>query len=209
LTGESEKEIQRSRRRPGARRRSRQGRAELFGSQAKEAEGSPGEGRTIEASVTPGIRAAAGESTGARLRREDLVDRGLRSQGIERGVVLNAAVILDDPRKLDQASRTSGGGKRPGSPARHLVAEGSGLVGSFVTMMRGVLFTAVLIIFVVALVIINNALVWPLSSGCRSRHLRALGAQRRFVLTMMVFERWWWEPCSAPWGPRSGRPWWR
>jgi len=119
--------------------------AELFGSQAKEAEGSPGEGRTIEASVTPGIRAAAGESTGARLRREDLVDRVYDRKELERGVVLNAAVILDDPRKLDQAIKDiEAAGKEAGLPLRAIFVQKAppGWSAQFVTMMRGVLFTA-------------------------------------------------------------------
>jgi ABC-type lipoprotein release transport system permease subunit len=55
--------------------------------------------------------------------------------------------------------------------------------------MRVVLYTAVLIIFVVALVIINNALVMATLERVREiGTLRAVGAQRRFVLAMLVLE---------------------
>ena len=51
------------------------------------------------------------------------------------------------------------------------------------------LFTAVLIIFVVALVIINNALVMATLERVREiGTLRAVGAQRRFILAMLVLE---------------------
>src|SRR5688572_22824004 len=52
-----------------------------------------------------------------------------------------------------------------------------------------VLYTAVLIIFVVALVIINNALVMATLERVREiGTLRAVGAQRRFILGMLVLE---------------------
>jgi ABC-type antimicrobial peptide transport system permease subunit len=56
-------------------------------------------------------------------------------------------------------------------------------------MMRAVLWVAVLIIFVVALVIINNALVMATLQRVQEfGTLRAVGAQRRFVLAMLVLE---------------------
>jgi ABC-type lipoprotein release transport system permease subunit len=65
----------------------------------------------------------------------------------------------------------------------------AGLIGQFATLMRVVLFTAVLIIFVVALVIINNALVMATLERVREiGTLRAVGAQRRFILAMLVLE---------------------
>jgi ABC-type antimicrobial peptide transport system permease subunit len=55
--------------------------------------------------------------------------------------------------------------------------------------MRVVLYVAVLIIFVVALVIINNALVMATLERVRELGtLRAIGAQRRFILSMLVLE---------------------
>jgi len=54
-------------------------------------------------------------------------------------------------------------------------------VGQFVTMIRAVLYISVLIIFAVALVIINNALVMAtLERMPEIGTLRAVGAQRRF-----------------------------
>ena len=52
-----------------------------------------------------------------------------------------------------------------------------------------VLYVAVLIIFVVALVIINNAMVMATLERVREiGTLRAIGAQRRFILAMLVIE---------------------
>jgi ABC-type antimicrobial peptide transport system permease subunit len=58
-----------------------------------------------------------------------------------------------------------------------------------VNMAQIVLFVAVLIIFVVALVIINNAMVMATLERVREiGTLRAVGAQRRFILGMLVVE---------------------
>jgi hypothetical protein len=54
---------------------------------------------------------------------------------------------------------------------------------------RLVLYIAILIIFMIALVIINNALVMATLERVREiGTLRAIGAQRRFILAMLVIE---------------------
>jgi len=65
----------------------------------------------------------------------------------------------------------------------------SGLVGQTVSLFRMVLYTAVLIIFAVALVIINNAMVMATLQRVREiGTMRAIGAQRRFVTAMLLVE---------------------
>jgi ABC-type lipoprotein release transport system permease subunit len=65
----------------------------------------------------------------------------------------------------------------------------SGFIGQFVNMAQMVLSVAVLIIFVVALVIINNAMVMATLQRVQEiGTLRAVGAQRRFILWMLVIE---------------------
>jgi ABC-type antimicrobial peptide transport system permease subunit len=52
-----------------------------------------------------------------------------------------------------------------------------------------VLYIAILIIFVIALVIINNAMVMATLERVKEiGTLRAIGAQRRFILAMLVIE---------------------
>jgi ABC-type antimicrobial peptide transport system permease subunit len=63
------------------------------------------------------------------------------------------------------------------------------MVGQFVTLARLVLWVAVLIIFAVALVIINNAMVMATLQRVKEiGTMRAIGAQRRFVWIMLVVE---------------------
>jgi ABC-type lipoprotein release transport system permease subunit len=179
--------------------------AELFGTRddapkvpaaATPAEASPEaqKGRAISAEATPGLGLAALESlkgTGGRLAREDLASRVYESKQLESGIVLNAAVILKDPREIPATiAAINAAGAAAGLPLKAVSwQEASGMLGQFVTLARVVLFTAVLIIFVVALVIINNALVMAtLERVAEIGTLRAVGAQRRFVLGMLVIE---------------------
>jgi ABC-type lipoprotein release transport system permease subunit len=177
--------------------------AELFGSRQPEAQaaapgpggsaggGSP-PGRTVSANATPGVDAdAALAGLAGRLRREELANRVYDPKQLEQGVVLNAAVILHDPDQLEStAAAIQAAGASAGTPLRAISwQKASGIIGQFVTLSRIVLNIAVLIIFVVALVIINNALVMATLERVQEiGTLRAVGAQRRFIVGMLVIE---------------------
>jgi ABC-type antimicrobial peptide transport system permease subunit len=110
---------------------------------------------------------------------------------LEQGVIMNAAVLLKDESKLAQTvTAIEAAGRQAGLPLKAITwQKAAGLIGQFTTLMRVVLYTAVLIIFVVALVIINNALVMATLQRVREiGTLRAIGAQRRFILAMLVLE---------------------
>ncbi len=63
------------------------------------------------------------------------------------------------------------------------------MIGQFILLARIILYTAVLIIFIVALVIINNAMVMATLERVREfGTMRAIGAQKRFVLAMLLVE---------------------
>src|SRR6266852_3622976 len=81
-------------------------------------------------------------------------------------------------------------GARDGLPLKAISwQKASGIIGQFIMMARIVLYVAILIIFVIALVIINNALVMATLERVKEiGTLRAIGAQRRFILAMLVIE---------------------
>jgi ABC-type lipoprotein release transport system permease subunit len=127
-------------------------------------------------------------------RRADPVDLGSRvySQAeIERGVALNAALILDDPGQLRRTLRDV---QRASDEAKLGLKvldweAASGVVGQFVIMLRIVLLVALVIFFVVAIVVINNAMVMATLQRVKEiGTMRAIGAQRRFVLLMLLVE---------------------
>jgi ABC-type lipoprotein release transport system permease subunit len=110
---------------------------------------------------------------------------------LQNGVILNAAVLLKDSGRLEETRLAiEEAGKRDGLELKAISwQQAAGLVGQFTVLAKIVLYTAVLIIFVVALVIINNALVMATLERVREiGTLRAVGAQRGFVLGMLLLE---------------------
>ena len=196
LTPEREKEIRELKSQMNAKEISRENaEAELFGQKSPEAAASPPPpptpSRTVVADATPGLRVPESDGVGARFVREDLSHRVYDPSQLESGVILNAAVILDDPGRVRETiTAIEAAGRQAGLPLKAISwKEASGLIGQFVSMMKAVLYVAVLIIFVVALVIINNALVMATLERVREiGTLRAIGAQRRFILSMLVIE---------------------
>ena len=151
-----------------------------------------GTSREVVAEATPGhIDDKNTFPAAAERRRKDLEARAFDPADIPRGVVLNAAVILKDPSKLKQTLKAI----QALSQSEHLGVgavpwqDAAGTLGQLVNLARLVLYIAVLIIFVVAMVIINNAMMMAtLSRTDEVGTMRAIGAQRPFVLSMVLAE---------------------
>jgi ABC-type lipoprotein release transport system permease subunit len=191
MSGEKLAEVQALQKAAGAHDVKRENaEAELFGSKPEEApEKAP---RRIEATTTPGVAMRdLGESVGGKLRREETRSRVFPPGEVETGVVLNAAVILDDPKKIPETmAAIEAQGAKDGLSLKAIDwQKAAGIIGQFIDVARSVLYVAILIIFIVALVIINNALVMATLERVREiGTLRAIGAQRRFILAMLVIE---------------------
>jgi ABC-type lipoprotein release transport system permease subunit len=116
-------------------------------------------------------------------------ERSYPPEELQRGLVLNAAIVLDDPSRahhvrgeLENVARALGLQVVDWQTA-------SGTIGQFITVMRLVLVIALGIIFLVALIIVNNAMVMAtLDRVPEIGTLRAIGAQRRFVLGLFLAE---------------------
>jgi ABC-type lipoprotein release transport system permease subunit len=171
--------------------------AELFGAgsggdeAAAKADEAP---RHIVADATPGVKAEMPDIStplAAKLRREEARSRVFPPDEVERGVVLNAAVLLDDPKYMKATmSAIEKQGEKDGLKLKAISwQESAGLIGNFINLANIVLMVAIVIIFTVALVIINNALVMATLERVREiGTLRAIGAQKRFILAMLVIE---------------------
>ncbi len=182
MTEEKAAEIRRIRASAGVKAVSRESaEAELFGGSAEVVTG--GRATPIDES-----RLIARQGQG---RSAELFSRVYSQDEIDHGVALNAAVILDDPRHISEAMPLiREAARRAGVDAKVVTwLEASGLVGQSMNLLRLVLYAAVLIIFAVALVIINNAMVMATLQRVKEiGTIRAIGAQRRFVLVMMLVE---------------------
>jgi ABC-type lipoprotein release transport system permease subunit len=186
LTADKQKEIDALKAAAGAKDVERdKAEEELFGTKQE------APAKTVVANATPGLPAVKGDGLGAKLRRDDMVDRVFDPKEVGTGVILNAAVILNDPNKIDQTiAAIEQAGKDANLPLKAVSwQKASGFIGQMVGAMHGILSVLILIIFMVALVIINNALVMAtLERVPEIGTLRAVGAQRRFVLAMLMIE---------------------
>lgn len=183
MTAEKAKEIAQLKAESGAKAVDRaRAEEELFGS-----------ADTLVSDATAGqidVQAQLGPS-GRNARLEDLSARVYSQEEINQGVVLSAAVILEDPSRLDDTiPAIEAAAKKAGLSLKVATwQQAAGVIGQFVLMAKMVLFVAVLIVFVVAMLIINNAVMMAtLQRTQMIGTMRAIGAQRSYILTMVLFE---------------------
>ncbi len=184
LTAEKKAEIAELKKKSGSREIAREGAEDaLFGEDAK----------VVEASATPGLidDSASFGDTAQALRNKELASRVYSQDEIDQGVVLSAAVMLKDPTRIQETiAEIHAAAERDKVPLKAVSwQEASGLIGQFVLMAKLILYFAVFVIFIVALVIINNAMMM---ATLRRVHeigtMRAIGAQRAFVLSLVLME---------------------
>jgi ABC-type lipoprotein release transport system permease subunit len=184
VTKEKAEEIRRLKETMGAREVSRdRAEQELFGSAAPEPQA------TRQATIDERSLVLGGKARAAAAR--DLSGEVYAQVDIDRGVALNAALILDDPRQLRRTEKDVERAIADTKLGLKVVdwQRASGLVGQFVTLLRGVLFSALVIFFAIALVVINNAMVMATLQRVKEiGTMRAIGAQRRFVVVMLLVE---------------------
>ena len=134
------------------------------------------------------LLAGVGEKRKAALAEET---RAYTQEEIDHGVALNAAILLDDPTRIRESqAAVQAAADAAGLKLKVIDWEAaSGMVGQFVLLLRGILVFALIIFFGVALVIINNAMVMAALQRVKEvGTMRAIGAQRRFVVAMLLVE---------------------
>lgn len=137
------------------------------------------------------VDATRGPPRNRRERAEELLQHVYTRDELENGVVLHAAVMLKDPEKLAQTMvALQIAAKRSNLPLKVIPWQvASGSLGQFVVLVKLGLFVAVLITLLVTLVVINNAIMMStLQRVSEIGTLRAIGAQRGFVLAMVLAE---------------------
>ncbi len=134
--------------------------------------------------------AGAKPAAGAKLVRKANADTFDPAE-LDRGLARNAAIILNDPTKLAHTEAQI----KALAKSQHLGIkvldwqQAAGIVGQFVIVIRLVLFIAIGIIFLVALVIINNSMVMATVERTNEiGTMRAIGAQRWYVMTLFLLE---------------------
>ncbi len=165
----------------------------LFGGDPQEGEpeeGEPEEGASAEGAGFDEF-AHVDMSSGGQRYTQELLETEYSREELDRGIVVHAAVVLRDASKLEETlaelrslSESEGLGVQAVG-----WRDASGLVGQFLGVLWAVLVASVLIIFLVALVIINNTMVMATMERTREiGTLRAMGASRGYVLKMFLVE---------------------
>jgi ABC-type lipoprotein release transport system permease subunit len=122
---------------------------------------------------------------------DELLERAYSKEELEHGIVTNASVVLKEGQDVAAAKAAVEATIADHGLDLQVIdwREASGLVGQFISVVWIVLVTAILIIFLVALVIINNSMVMATLDRTREiGTMRAIGAQRNYVLKMFLIE---------------------
>lgn len=107
------------------------------------------------------------------------------------GLARNAAIILKNPMLLEESRAAIQELNREQGLGLNVLdwQEAAGIVGQFVIVIRLVLYVAIGIIFLVALVIINNSMVMAtVERTSEIGTMRAIGAQRWYVMALFLLE---------------------
>ena len=122
-------------------------------------------------------------------RADDKALSTFTQEQIDQGLVLSAAVLLEDQERMWQTMAEIA---KVGEPLGIQAVDwqrAAGIIGQFIWVIRGVLTIAILIIFAVAIVIINNSMVMAtLERVAEIGTMRAIGAGKGFVTWMIIFE---------------------
>lgn len=158
-----------------------------------------GAGAAADGSAAGGAGSSAGfdefahvdMKEGGKRFNEELLNRVYTAAEMDSGVVMHAAVVLEDDTLLEPTLASIEAASKQHGLGIQAVSwkAASGLVGQFIGVLWAVLVASVLIIFLVALVIINNTMVMATLERTREiGTLRAMGASRGYVLRMFLVE---------------------
>jgi ABC-type antimicrobial peptide transport system permease subunit len=124
-------------------------------------------------------------------RLQELDTHVYSREDFEHGLALNAAILLKDKDRIAETQRAVQEAIDRDDLGIQVVdwQTASGLIGQFIIVMRLVLYVAIFVVFLVALVIINNSMVMAtIERTAEIGTMRAVGAQRAFVIALFLLE---------------------
>lgn len=146
----------------------------------------------INAATTTGFDSLDNFEVDSRSQRiEQALSETFTQEAIDAGLSIHAAIILKDASRLEETRQELEQAFIANDLNMKVVhwQDASGIVGQFITVIRLVLYIAIGIIFLIALVIINNAMVMAtMERTGEIGTMRAIGAPRKFVMIMFIIE---------------------
>ncbi|RYF04847.1 MAG: FtsX-like permease family protein, partial [Deltaproteobacteria bacterium] len=115
----------------------------------------------------------------------------LPGASLDEGLALNAAVLLQRPEAIGATRAAIDAAIAQQGLGLQTIdwQSASGVIGQLIFVLRLVLYVAIFIIFAVSLVIINNAMLMATTQRTAEiGTLRAMGASRVFVLSLLMVE---------------------
>lgn len=110
---------------------------------------------------------------------------------LEKGVALNAAVLLEDPRRIEETREAIATALKAAGLEMKIVdwQAASGMIGQLVVVARIVLFVLVFLLMLVAMVVINNSMVIATMERVKEiGTMRAIGAARGWIGWLFLAE---------------------
>lgn len=110
---------------------------------------------------------------------------------LERGVALNAAVVLADPTRLHETKAAIEAALKDAGLKMQVIdwQAASGMVGMLVVVARGVLWVIIFVLLIVAAVVINNSMVIATMERVKEiGTMRAIGAGRGWIRRLFLAE---------------------
>ncbi|MBI5509449.1 MAG: FtsX-like permease family protein [Deltaproteobacteria bacterium] len=150
-----------------------------------------GDARPSSADATPGTLGAIDAVAEIAAAKAPAPAVTFTPEEVDNGLTISAAVILKDPSRLHQGLAAVQRAIDAANLNLQVVdwQTAAGIPGQLVTVMRLVLYLAIFIIFLVALVIINNAMLMAMVERIGEiGTMRAIGAQRSLVMWMFIVE---------------------
>jgi ABC-type antimicrobial peptide transport system permease subunit len=129
--------------------------------------------------------------TGASKLGAEAMRRTFGQEEIDEGVVLNAAVVLKEGVVVEDARLAVQKAIDEKNLGIKVVdwRSAAGILGQLVFLMAGILIVGAVVLFVIAMIIINNSVTMAIMQRTAIiGTMRAVGAQRAFVLGMVLFE---------------------
>lgn len=120
-----------------------------------------------------------------------VIDEKFELKENDAGLALNAAIILKNPKKLRKTIKDLEKTFKQNNLDLKVVdwQTAAGIAGQFVVFVRMALIFSLVVIFIVALVIINNSIVVGTLNRTREiGTMRAIGAQKSFVVGLFLAE---------------------
>jgi len=144
-----------------------------------------------EAGKSQNLKGLQKHSMGEGNKKRNSWEEVYSREAMENGVFLNAAILLKDPTKIEATIEAINLISKENNLGIQAVdwKDSAGIVGQLTTVVRILLYLSIFIIFTVAMFVMMNAILMATLERAREiGTMRAIGAQKSFILSLLIHE---------------------